>query len=268
MRNQLLAVFVCVAALVAPAVSNAQASGGEREQIDRTFELSPGASVEVSSISGPVEVEVTNSGVAEVHIVRTGRSQADLACAPMTVEGSASRLVIRTEQSRKCRNSHRQESVRLRLPASVNFKASSVSGDVRVGRLEGEVRLSSISGDVRVEGASGLLDASSISGRVNVDHATGVVQLSSISGSVLVAIAELGETGISASSISGDLEFRFTGPVNADVRVDSISGRVRNDTPDMTVSKVGESSFRGRLGAGGAPITLSSISGDVRFTRQ
>lgn len=266
MRNQLLAVFVCAAALVAPAVSNAQSP--EREQIDRTFELSPGASVEVSSISGPVEVEVTSSGLAEVHIVRTGRSKADLDCAPMTVEGSASRLVIRTEQSRKCRNSQRHETVRLRLPASVAFKASSVSGDVQVGRLEGEVRLSSISGDVRVDGVSGLLDASSISGRVNVQNATGVVQLSSISGSVLVAIGELGESGISASSISGDVEFRFTAPVNADVRVDSISGRVRNDTGDMTVSKVGESSFRGRLGAGGTPITLSSISGDVRFTRQ
>jgi hypothetical protein len=269
MRTQLFALFVCGTVLAAPGPSNARALAAEREQIDRTFELSPGARVEVSSISGPVEVEVTDSATAEVHIVRSARSRAELDCAPMVVEGSPTSLIIRTEQDHgsRCRNAQRSEHVRLRLPASVDFRASSVSGDVTIGRLEGAVHLSSISGDVRVGGASGELDLSSISGKVEVDRATGYAKISSVSGSVLVSIAELGEGGITANSISGDVEFRFVGRVDADVTVDSISGRVSSELTDMTVTKVGDSSFRGRLGSGGARISLSSISGDVRFTR-
>jgi hypothetical protein len=270
MRTLLSAVVVCAVLSAAPVSSNAAAPAAEREEINKTFELSPGARVDVSSISGPVDVEVTGSSTAEVHIVRSARSRAELDCVPMTVEGGGSSLTIRVQQDRGagCRDIRRSDRVRLLLPASVNFKASSVSGDVTIGRLEGTVSLHSISGDVRVGGVSGELDVSSVSGSVTVDQATGYSKISSVSGSVLVSIAELGDRGITASSISGDVELRFGGSVDADVTVDSISGQVSSEMADMTVTKVSESSFRGRLGGGGTRISLSSISGDVRFTRR
>ena len=265
MKIQLSALAVCGALLAAPLPSFA----AEREEINRSFELAPGAVVEVSSISGPVDVEVTGSSTAEVHVVRSARSRAELDCVPMTVEGSSTSLVIRVDQNRgaDCRNIRRQDRVRLRLPASVHFRASSVSGDVTVGRLEGKVSLHSVSGSVHVGGAAGELDLSSISGNVTVDRATGFAKISSVSGSVLVAIDQLGERGVRATSISGDVELRFGGGVDADVSVDSISGRVTSEMSAMSVTKVSESSFRGRIGNGGTPITISSVSGNVRFTQ-
>lgn len=268
MRTLLLALFILGAMAAAPGPSRTRVLASEREEINKTFELSPGARVEVSSISGPVTVEVGNSSTAEVHIVRSARSQAELDCVPMTVEGSPTSLVIRVDQSRDpgCRSIRRNDTVRLRLPASVDFRANSVSGDVTIGRLEGPVRIHSVSGSVRIGGAAGELDLSSISGGVEVDRATGHTRISSVSGSVLVSIAELGERGITADSISGSVEIRFLGRVDADVTVDSISGRVTSDLSEMTVTKRDESSYRGRLGAGGIPISISSISGNVRFT--
>jgi DUF4097 and DUF4098 domain-containing protein YvlB len=266
MRTQSLAALAICALAGMPCAARSFAA--ERQTIDKTFELSAGASVEVSSIAGPVVVEVSDSGTAEVHVVRTAPSQAEFDCAPMIVEGSADHLVVRVEQQHGsgCRNSRRTDAVRLRLPASVNFKASSVAGDVTIGRLEGTVDLNSIAGDVRLGGVAGRLDVSSVSGRVEVEHAAGRAKISSVSGPVVVAITELGEGGIDASSISGDVEFRFSGNVDADVTVDSISGDVSSNLPSAHLTKTGESSFRMRLGSGGTRISLSSISGDVRFT--
>src|SRR5215203_3588502 len=99
MRPWLTALVICAAALFAPAPSTARTLASERENIDRTFELSRGARVEVSSISGSVEVVVTESSTAEVHVTRSARSRAELDCAPMIVEGSPTRLVIRVDQS-------------------------------------------------------------------------------------------------------------------------------------------------------------------------
>ena len=42
----------------------------EREEINQTYELAPGASVQLSVISGSVDVETTTGNTAEVHIVR------------------------------------------------------------------------------------------------------------------------------------------------------------------------------------------------------
>jgi hypothetical protein len=267
MRAGFIAIIVVTAAFAVPGSSAARPVAAETERIDRTFELAPGARVDVGSISGPVVVEVAESGLAEVHVERSAPSRAQLDCAPMIVEGSADHLVVRVEQRHDsgCRSAQRTDRVRLRLPASVAFTASSVSGDVTVGRLEGPVHLSSISGDVRVGGVSGELDLSSVSGRVEVDRATGYAKISSVSGSVLLAVDELGDRGITANSIGGDVEVRFASPVNADVTVDSISGGVSSDVA-ASVTKVGSSSYRMRLGSGGTRISLSSISGDVRFT--
>src|SRR5690348_16521579 len=50
----------------------------ERDEIRQTFKLTPGTRVEVSSIRGAVEIETANIEVAEIHIVRSAQSRADL----------------------------------------------------------------------------------------------------------------------------------------------------------------------------------------------
>jgi hypothetical protein len=273
-RNSLLALSLCAAACVSPraAVFADRWESDDyaaREEIHQTYELAPGARVEVSSISGPVEVQTSDTNAAEVHIVRSAESKASLACSRMVIEHSPNRLVIRTERDREsgCRDQRGRQRVLLRLPRSVNFQASSISGNVTVGEVEGSVRLSSVSGSVRVASVAGTLHLNSISGGVEVAQAEGYTDISSVSGSVELAISRLGERGVDINSISGRVELRLLGDVDADVSVDSISGNVETDLPDVTVNKVGSSSFRARIGAGGTPISISSVSGSVRFAR-
>ncbi|MDT7602711.1 MAG: hypothetical protein QOF61_708, partial [Acidobacteriota bacterium] len=55
---------------------------------------------------------------------------------------------------------------------------------------------------------------------------------------------------------------------NADVRVRSVSGEVTADIPGLTLRRIGNGSdFEGRLGAGGTQMSVSSVSGNVRFHR-
>ena len=50
----------------------------EKEEINQTYQLAPGARVDVSGINGRVEVETSNSNTAEVHIIRSARTKEDL----------------------------------------------------------------------------------------------------------------------------------------------------------------------------------------------
>ena len=279
MRNRLLTLFLCAAVAATCAPWGAEATNlwprdeddfPVREEINQTYELSPGARVEVSSISGPVVVETADTRTAEVHIIRSAETKAELDCHRTLIEHSASSLVIRNEQDRTrgCRNVRARQRVLLKLPRAVSFRASSISGNATVGGVEGDVRLSSISGNVRIAEVGGTLELSSISGNVEVAQSAGYSNISSVSGSVELSIAQLGERGVDISSISGRVVLRFAGDLNADVSVDSISGSVHSDMPNLTVSKVGSSNFRARVGAGGTPISISSVSGSVRLSGQ
>ena len=60
-----------------PMKVNAQkaSSGDVREEIRKSFELLPGARVDVSGINGFVKIETSNTRTADIHIERIGETR-------------------------------------------------------------------------------------------------------------------------------------------------------------------------------------------------
>lgn len=221
----------------------------ERDSSRQTYRLAPGADVDIFSVSGHVTIETAATDQAEVEIIRTARTREDLECRKFKVEASASRLRLDGSEDRsQCRNVHVNQTLNLRLPRRINLDVKSVSGNVRVGELEGSVHLLSISGSATVARASGEASITSVSGRVSVN-------LSQLGGVVRV------------NSVSGNVEIGLPVDANADVRVRSVTGDVIADVAGLTLQKVGGSDYEGRLGAGGTQMSVSSVSGNVRFHR-
>ena len=80
-------------------------------------------------------------------------------------------------------------------------------------------------------------------------------------------ISRLGQRGIRVSGIAGRADFRLAEDLNADLSVSGLLGDIDNGA-NVTLTKVGVSNYRGRIGSGGAPISVSGISGSVAFRRQ
>ncbi|MBA3805892.1 MAG: hypothetical protein H0X14_09320, partial [Acidobacteria bacterium] len=74
--------------------NNAATMSEGREEIRQTYQLSPGANVEVRGINGQVEIETTDTTTAEVYILRTAANQTDLETRKVTVTATATSLVI------------------------------------------------------------------------------------------------------------------------------------------------------------------------------
>lgn len=218
-----------------------------REEIRRSFQLAPGATVSISTVSGPVDVETASGNTADVHIVRSAQTQRELDCYRTVVEQTAGGLSIRHEQD--CRTIRARQRVRLSLPKDVNLRIESVSGDVHIAAINGSTRLSSISGGVWLEQAGGDLNISSVSGQVNLN------------------IVRLNTRGVRLSSISGQVVLAVADSINADVSVSSISGDFSSEIPGVTVDKVGDSDYRAQIGRGGSPISISSVSGQITLRR-
>lgn len=260
----------------------------ERDEFNQTYQLSPGARVEVSSIRGPVEIVNGDGPTAEVQIIRSARTRADLEYHKIEVRQTGDSLVVRgvEPEQRRGQNVQVDHHVRLKLPRRIDLSISSVSGSIKVGDVDGPTHVSSISGSADIGNVGGKLEVGSISGSLEVGNVgadarvnsisgdvslgqvNGSLDVSSVSGGLNTTLVSLSPQGIHIRSVSGSIEIKFKSDVNADFSAEHINGQVYLDVPNVTRdSEEKSSNVRARIGGGGTPITISSVSGNIRLTR-
>ncbi len=222
----------------------------EQEEFKRTFQLSPGANVEVSTIYGAVDIETTNTDTAEVHIIRSARNRADFSSRKINIEQTANGLAIRGERDLSQEHAKVKHRVLLKLPRQISLFVEKVNARLNIGEIDGAARLARINGAVKIA------------------QAAGYAEVSNINGSFTMTITKLGERGIRAEEINGSVELRFTDDLNADLNVIKFNGSVNSELPNTSViEKKRNEIFAARIGAGGIPISLTSVNGGVRIMR-
>ncbi|MDQ5845939.1 MAG: hypothetical protein M3539_11670 [Acidobacteriota bacterium] len=223
-----------------------------REEIRKSFELSPGAKVDVSGINGAVKIETSDTRTAEIYIERTADSQEALTRRKVTIESTGAKLTIKGEKgdgnflSRMFGSSPR-ENVTLRLPRQISLATTGVNGSVKVGEIDGSVEITGING------------------RVEIAQASGSAEFSGINGNVSVALKQLGK-GVDINGINGNIELRLGEGVNADLEAHGMNGSVTSDLPNVVVDKSSRGNYTARIGTGGSSISASGINGNIRLT--
>jgi len=136
--------------------------------------------------------------------------------------------------------------VKLTLPRSTDLSLKNIAGSVRLGAIDGMLRLNSIAGQVTVAQVQ-------------------AAEISSLANGLTIGLAQPGEQGIRISSITGGIDLSVGYSVNTNIVVTSLRGEIQNDAPDASVTKMGQSGFNILIGSGGKPISVSSIEGGIRI---
>ena len=283
------ALLTSIMLLAAVTTATAQRDFNERDESNQTYQLEPGARVEVSSIRGGVKIVNADGPTASVQIIRTARTRADLEYHKVEVRQTGNSLVVRGVQEpeeRRERNIQVNHQVILTLPRRIELSINSISGSLNAGEVDGPVRVNSISGSVNignllakleVNSVSGSVEVgnvnadvrvSSVSGNVRLGEVNGALNVSSVSGGVKTTLVSLSPEGIRINSVSGSVEIAFKSDINAEFSATGISGQVYLDVPNVIRESEEKSpNVRARIGAGGTSITVTSVSGNVRLTR-
>ncbi|MFL5961054.1 MAG: DUF4097 family beta strand repeat-containing protein [Gaiellaceae bacterium] len=96
--------------------------------------------------------------------------------------------------------------VRVRGDVADDGQVKTVSGDVDLERVHGDLTVQTVSGDVRVRAIAGSAETKSVSGDIRLESLTaGDVRFSSVSGDIEVGIAPGSALDVDAGSTSGDL---------------------------------------------------------------
>ena len=251
MFSKICLLFAVVVFALGSAVAQKQGDLPLNEDINKTYQLARGARVEVSGIAGPVEVTVSDGDTATVHIVRSAQTREDLDCYRMIVEGDGNRIEIRHEQftqRARCGNIKARQRVKLSVPRHIDLHLSTIAGDVSIGAVEGVVKLTKIAGHVALSGAQS-------------------AEISSLASGLTMHIERVSARGMQIEGVAGAVELQIGESLDADVVVDDMLGKIVAETSRAKISKVGDSKYRVKLGAGGAEISVTGITGNVRLSR-
>lgn len=235
--------------------AGSESMGDAREEIRKSYQLSPDALVTISGINGKVDVQTSETDTAEVYVLRTANSRESLDRRRVVIEQTPSSLTVRAESNHvsfwaRLWGRNPNEEVTIKAPRRIALLLKGINGRVNSGEVDGPV------------------EAKGINGRVELGQVNGSVKISGVNGNISVGLKDLDQHGVQANGINGSIELRLATGVNADLVAKGMNGRVRSEIPEVTVDK-GDygSSYSARIGTGGAPINVSGINGNVLLTR-
>ena len=223
----------------------------ERDEINRSFTLPAKARVEVSAISGSVDIKAIDGDTAIVQIERTARSRAELDCNKVVLEHAPGNLTVQSETvgGPGCQNIQVVYRVLLSLPRHVDLSVRGVSGPIQIEEIEGTLRISGNSGNINLaQFGSG----SRVTGN---------------SGTTTIKLRHVDAGGLELSGNSGAVKLYVGDELNVDVKVSRLRGSVSSELPNVKFTKTGANDYFARIGSGGPTINVEGSSGNILLSR-
>lgn len=217
--------------------------------MERTYEVSGPAALDVRLAAGEIEVSAREGATLSVELVAEdaeSQDQVERARVELQAHAGRPRLLVDVPQRRggfSLGGLFGRQGVRclITAPSGSSLRARTKSADVEATGSLGEVDVATASGDVAVERVDGSLSAKTASGDVSACEVRGETSVQTASGDVDVDVAH-GKASV--ASASGDVRI---GDARGDLSVNTVSGDQRH-----------EAVVRGRVAA-------HSVSGDVEI---
>ena len=247
MKNSAIRRVFVVLSILLGASSAWPAVSQESDGINKSFTLPGRARVDVSAISGSVDIQTTDGDTAIVQLERTARSRTEMDCNKVTIEQVSGTLTIESENvgGPGCQTIQVRHRLLLTLPRHVNVSVHGVSGPIHIGEIDGALRVSGNSGNINLAQPG---RGSRITGN---------------SGTTSINLRKLDPEGLELSGNSGAIKLYVYEGLNVDVKVSGLSGTASSELPNVRFTKTGPADYYARIGSGGPEIIVSGNSGSI-----
>jgi len=213
------------------------ATGVSAEEVNRTLDAAADGTVDVSNISGSVEIRGWSRKQVDI--------SADLGSdvKELVFERKGDQVIIKVEVPRKSSRNIASDLV-IHVPEWTSVKIGTVSADISIEDVKGPQALNTVSGDIETQAYTSDVEAETVSGDIYMqgDGKALNVRVNTVSGDIDIQQVN-GET--TASTVSGDIQL-----------VDGEFDRVRMNTTN------GDMIFQAQLNKGGR-FSAETINGEV-----
>ena len=227
--------------------------GRAADEWARSYVLTEGGEVDVNSPNGGVEVEAADGDTVDVRANRIAHATSDQAAAEILPrisikeDVSPEKIALRTEP----------------LGGIVIGVSVEVHYHVRAPR-SATIRARAVNGRLTVKGFTGRVILTGVKGGVTAEALSGSVEVRSTNAPARIAIASFKADLVDIRVTNGSLRLTLPDTANANLNASATNGTI--DVSALNLEKLGDQTgrrVRGRLNAGGAPIELVSVNGNI-----
>ena len=222
---------------------------GDKTVVTKTFPLDADGSFALGQLAGDISIEGWDSEEAEVRITKRGGTAAQRAEVGIL-------------------HAHDGDELRLETTGGGSGGVRDVQYAVKLPRRLGRIEISARDANVRLAGLGGQIAVNLMRGNIDLDGVSGTVSTRTTKGHTKVALADATPAEPQVfNGVNGDIELRLKAGTNAELKAETIDGRVEaDDDLGLRVERrlAGEQAV-GRLGAGGHPIVIKTVSGNIKI---
>jgi len=230
-------------------------AGRASDEWKRSYPISPDGEVQIVGANGSVDVQGGPGSTVEVRAERIVCASTDAAVKEIVPrvgireDVSPDRIVLQTEGlSGIVIGVTVEVNYHVTMPSSARARVRAVNGDVSVSDLAGQVVLSSTNGQVTGNNLRGGVDARSVNKGVTV------------------SLASFGRDPVDLRAVNGSVDLTVPPDIRASLEANYTNGSFEI-SKDLTFEPFGDQTrrrARGRLNDGGAPITMTTVNGNIR----
>jgi DUF4097 and DUF4098 domain-containing protein YvlB len=204
------------------------------EQFTRTINLGRTGLVNVDNVSGDITVTGVSGNDVRIEAIKRvrERSEADararLPEVRIDVAERPGRVDVRTVFASNRRQYQGEVAYTIGMPSGASLVVKTVSSDVRITNVKGELTAETVSGDVAITNAGNIRSAKTVSGDVTITGVEGDLTGGSVNGDLI--LRSLKGRSVTLQTVSGDVQLAEAefdraniGSVNGDI---SYGGRL------------------------------------------
>jgi DUF4097 and DUF4098 domain-containing protein YvlB len=233
---------------------------------DETYPLSGDGTVSLDNVNGDVTIEVWERSEVRVYAVKSASSQGYLDRLRIDVDASSSSIDIDTfypstsgrEAEEWLEEGHRRGDHKMKVEYTLTVPRRAVIDGIDL-----------VNGSLVVDGVEGGVAAESVNGTISVRNGAGSFGLATVNGAVELYADRLDlNDRIDLESVNGALDLYLPSSAGADVRAESVNGKLSNDFGiEVHRGKYVGSDFRGAVGGGGSRVALQTVNGRISVHR-
>ncbi len=257
------------------------------ETFEHRFEVESPARLKVGNVRGLVDIRVGEESLITVTALKHKGSGSNRGI-QINIEQQSDGLVIAEAKHENSMenwfglNKPCKVDFTIRVPKNCSIKASSVSSQILIDGLEGDIDVQGVSGALDLSNLQGKFDFNNVSGKITAENLVGPLQMNNVSGKVQVSSSQIlsivgktvsGNVVIETPLVEGPYDFKSVSgntsiitPEDAacTIRINSVSGKAKVNLPVTSKSGVRNKQVI-EVAGGGPEVNVKSVSGVLKI---
>lgn len=233
---------------------------------NRTFKISPGKELILSTESGDVIITPWDKSEVEVKVIGNERARERMQFSFLANDDKVE-VKGKRDGSGWSWFSNMNLKYEIMVPSSFNINVSTSGGDIKVGGVSGNILLNTSGGDIWADRCTGSIDAKTSGGDINIYTSNTPVNARTSGGDIEFEYSGVNK-GIELKTSGGDIDMKVSPDIKATVELSTSGGSVSNSGITINnATKMSRTKIVGEINGGGEKLVARTSGGDVELKK-